>query len=209
MMEVILKIQIPDSWIKTITDKYDTPIKFLDCMPVGESGGRGLIEINATEKEINELIEDIKKQEHICKVDISPSPAGGVLGSVVTKKCAACQALTGSNCFLTSAVTKSDGSVEWKLITGEKGSLLDLMTKLEATGCEVELKKCTQLTKRTQLTNRQEEIIRIAFEKGYFDMPKKITIEELAKIFKISASTLAEILQRGERKIILHYFNNF
>ena len=206
-MEVILKLKIPESWVDNISSKYDAPIKFLDCMPFGEAGGRGLIEINATEKEIDEIIEDIKRQEHICKVDISPSPDGGVLGSVVTKKCVACQALTGSNCFLTSAVTNRDGHVEWKLITGEKGSLLDLIDKLEGTGCEVELKKCTQLTKRAQLTKRQEEIIHIAFEKGYFDMPKKITIEELAKIFQVSTSTLAEILQRGERKIILQYFN--
>ncbi len=206
-MEVILKIKIPESWVDNISSKYDTPIKFLDCMPFGEAGGRGLIEINATDKEIDEIIEDIKRQEHICKVNISPSPDGGVLGSVVTKKCVACQALTGSDCFLSSAQLKSDGLVEWKLITGEKSSLLDLIDKLEKTGCTVELKKVTHLKKRAQLTRRQEEIIRFAFEKGYFDMPKRITIDKLAKIFKISPSTLAEILQRGEKKIIMQFFN--
>ena len=207
MMEVILKIKIPESWIETISNKYDAPIRFLDCMPFGESGGRGLIEINATDKEIDKIIEDLKRQENICKVDISPSPDGGVLGSVVTKKCVACQALTGSNCFLTSAKAKSDGYVEWKLITGEKGSLLDLIKELEKTGCEVELKKSTHLTKRAQLTKRQEEIIRIAFEKGYYNVPKGITIDKLSKIFKVSSSTLAEILQRGEKKIIMQFFN--
>ena len=65
-------------------------------MPFGEAGGRGLIEINAMYKEVYEIIEDIKRQKHICKVDISSSPNGGVLGSVVTKKCVACQALTGA-----------------------------------------------------------------------------------------------------------------
>ena len=56
------------------------------------------------------------------------------------------------------------------------------------------------------LTKRQEEIIRAAFEKGYYDHPKKVTIKELAKLFDISPSTLAEILQRGERKIIWEHF---
>jgi len=206
-MEVILKIKVPEHWVNNIARKYDAPIKFLKCMPFGESGGRGLIEIDATDKEIDEIIKDIKRNENICSVDISPSPDGGVLGSIVTKKCVACQALTGSNCFLTSAKTKSDGHVEWKLITGEKGSLLDLIKKLEKTGCEVELKKSTPLTKRDQLTKRQKEIVRIAFEKGYFNLPKGITIDKLSKIFKVSPSTLAEILQRGEKKIITQYFN--
>ncbi len=202
-----MNLKVPESWVNSILNKYETPIKFLDCMPFGESGGRALIEINATDKEIDKIIEDIKRHEDICKVDISPSPDGGVLGSIITKKCVACQALSGSRCFLTSAISKSDGHVEWKLITGEKGSLIELIDKLEKTGCVVEVKKVTRLTKRAQLTQRQEDIIHIAFEKGYYDLPKKTTIDSLAKLFKVSPSTLAEILQRGERKIITQYFN--
>ena len=207
MMEVVLKIRIPESWMENIKNKYDARIKFLDCMPVGDSGGRGLIEIDATDTEIDKIVEDLKRNEQVCKVEISPSPDGGVLSSIVTKRCVACQALTGSDCFLTSALLKDDGQVEWKLITGEEGSLLQLITNLEESGCSVELKKSTRLLKRSQLTKRQEEIIHIAFEKGYYDIPKKITIDGLARSFKISPSTLAEILQRGEKKIMKQYFN--
>ncbi len=62
------------------------------------------------------------------------------------------------------------------------------------------------MSKKSLLTNRQEEIIRAAFEKGYYDYPKKITIEKLAKMFDIAPSTLGEIIQRGEKKIILERF---
>jgi predicted DNA binding protein len=71
----------------------------------------------------------------------------------------------------------------------------------------VELKSSTHLTKKSMLTNRQEEIIRAAFEKGYYDYPKKTTIKKLAKIFDISPSTLNEILQRGEKKVLRWFFN--
>ena len=188
MMEVVLKIKIPESWMNDIKNKYDASFKFLDCMPVGESGGRGLIEIDATDNEVDKIIEDLKRHEAVCKVDISPSPDGGILSSIVTKRCVACKALTGSDCFLTSALLKDDGQVEWNLITGEEGSqrLLGYYT------CKVK---------------RQEEIIQIALERGYYDIPKKITIDKLAKIFKVSPSTLAEILQRGEKKIMKQFFN--
>ena len=52
----------------------------------------------------------------------------------------------------------------------------------------------------------QEEIIQIALKSGYYDTPKKTTINKLAKSFGISPSTLAEILQRAEKKIIDKYF---
>lgn len=206
-MEVVLKIRMPDNWVKDVGKKYPTPIKFLKCMPYGDSGGRGLIEIDGAEDKINDIIEEIKDHPDVCRVDISPLKNGGILGSIVTNRCVACKAITGSDCFLTSASSLCDGRVEWKLITGGEGSLADLVDKLEAFGCEVELRSTTHLTKKTLLTSRQEEIVKAAFEKGYYDFPKKITIKELAKIFNISPSTLNEILQRGEKKVMRWYLN--
>lgn len=207
MMEVLLKIRMPDNWVKDVSKKFPTPIKFIECMPYGDSGGRGLIEINGKEDKIDAIIDEIKNHPDVCRVDISPLKDGGVLGSIITNKCVACKALTGSDCFLTTASSLGDGRVEWRIITGGEGSLSELVEKLEAYGCEVELKSTTHLSKKTMLTTRQEEIVRAAFEKGYYDYPKKITIKELANIFNISPSTLNEILQRGEKKIMRWYIN--
>jgi len=59
---------------------------------------------------------------------------------------------------------------------------------------------------RKELTGRQEEIIRIALDKGYFDCPKKTSIRELSRMFGISKSTLSEVLRLGQKKIIKSYF---
>jgi predicted DNA binding protein len=207
MREVVLKITMPDKWVKDITKKYSTSIKFKDCMPYGETGGRGLIEINDAREMTGAIIEEIKKHPDVCNVDISPLKEGGVFGSVVTDRCAACKALSGSDCFLTSASSHTDGRVEWRLITGGEGSLSALIENLEKNGCKVELMNSTVLTKTNALTSRQEAIICAAFEKGYYDYPKRITIKELAKIFDISPSTLGEILQRGEKKIVSEHLH--
>lgn len=203
-MEVVLKIQMPDSWVRDVGRKFHAPIKFIECMPYGNSGGRGLIKIDS--ENVREILEEIKRHPDVCRVDISTLKDGSVLSSVVTSRCVACRALTGSDCFLTSALSSGDGSVEWHLITGREGSLSKLLENLRAYGCEVELKSLTHLNRKTILTRRQEEIIRVAFEKGYYDCPKKITIKALAKIFDVSPSTLNEIIQRGERKIVWEYF---
>ncbi|HEY9246729.1 MAG TPA: helix-turn-helix domain-containing protein, partial [Candidatus Methanoperedens sp.] len=82
----------------------------------------------------------------------------------------------------------------------------DLIENLENNGCGVELKCTVHLSKKSLLTRRQEEIIRAAFENGYYDYPKKSTIGKLAKMFGISPSTLGETIQRSERKIISEHF---
>lgn len=208
MMDVELKIKIPDSWIEEISKKFTTPIKFIKCLPYGKNGGRGLIEIDAKSNlEIENIFKEIQKHPDVCRVDFSQIQNKDVLGSVTTKICAACHALTSSNCFLESAISDKEGFVNWKIITVSNSALRELIEKLENSGCIVEIKKISKLNKKNLLTKRQEEIIKLAYEKGYYDYPKKITLKELAKIFSITPSTLQEILQRGEKKIIYEHLN--
>ena len=47
----------------------------------------------------------------------------------------------------------------------------------------------------------------MAYQRGYYDFPKRIGVRELAEMFDISTATLSEILRRGQKKIIEHYFD--
>jgi predicted DNA binding protein len=69
-----------------------------------------------------------------------------------------------------------------------------------------DIKSKTYSDKKKLLTSKQEKIIKIAFEKGYYDYPKGITLRELSKILNISFSILNEILRRGQKKIIKEYY---
>jgi predicted DNA binding protein len=202
MKEVVLKLKVPDNWVKDITQRHPVPIKFLECKPFGEAGGRSLIEIDGDDQEVDEMVEEMRAHPDICKIDLFPCKDGRVLGTVTTSKCVACQLLTGSDCFLVNATSRSEGWVEWDLVSSTDEALSSLIRNLEETGCSVRILKKAKLDKNSLLTKRQEEIVRIAFELGYYDHPRKKTIRELSKVFGISASTLSEIMQRGERKII-------
>jgi len=206
MMEAVLEITMHNTWLKSISEETETKIKLLDCIPDKNFGGRLLFEIETKPENIDDVINKINAFQQICKIEISPYGKGGYLGSMVTNNCITCQALTGSNCFLTYAASLSSGKLEWHLIVGEEKSLLELIKFLEMKGCSVELKSKTYLNRKNMLTSKQEKIIKIAFEKGYYDYPKGITLRELSKIFKISFSTLNEILRRGEKKIIRNYY---
>lgn len=202
MIKASLRIRMPDTWIKDIGSRYPSPIKFMGCMPYGERGGRGLVEIEGDPVITDKLIEDIRRHPSVCKVEVSRFGDGKISGSIITNQCVACRALTGSECFLTHARSSKDGTVEWNLVTASNTTLGPLIEKLRDSGCGVEINSITRITGQDVVTRRQEEIIRTALERGYYDYPRKTTIRELAKVFGISPSTLGEILQRGERNII-------
>ncbi len=56
-----------------------------------------------------------------------------------------------------------------------------------------------------QLTYKQKEAIGAAVSHGYYDYPRKIRLEELAAIMKVSYSTFQEHLRKAEQKLLPYY----
>ncbi|HSV41933.1 MAG TPA: helix-turn-helix domain-containing protein [Methanomassiliicoccales archaeon] len=52
------------------------------------------------------------------------------------------------------------------------------------------------------ITDKQLDLIRLAYEEGYFDQPARITADRLAEKVGISRSTLAEHLRKAEYKLL-------
>jgi predicted DNA binding protein len=59
----------------------------------------------------------------------------------------------------------------------------------------------------SSLTDKQREALILAFTLGYFDTPRKISSEELAKKMGIVHSTLAVHLRRAERRLLSEVLN--
>lgn len=203
MMEVVLTLRIPDNWISGVAELLDRPIRFIQSVPDGAEGGRGLVELPGDAEAMSAAMEAIRAHPNVCRVEFVPLPEGGVLAEVVTSRCAACAALTGVDCFLISATSRPDGRVDWSVVTGGEGSLKELVDRLVASGCEVEVRRARRPERHRNLTRRQEEVLRLALDEGYYDRPKRVTIRDLARRAGVSPSTLQEVLQRAERKVML------
>ena len=59
----------------------------------------------------------------------------------------------------------------------------------------------------SRLTEKQQEAISLAFRLGYFDTPRKISVEELAAKLGLASSTLAVHLRRAERRLLADMLN--
>lgn len=52
------------------------------------------------------------------------------------------------------------------------------------------------------LTDQQYEALRIAYERGYFDIPRHASLEDIAAELEISASSVSERLRRAQTELI-------
>jgi len=55
------------------------------------------------------------------------------------------------------------------------------------------------------LTDRQEEVVRTAFDLGYYEVPRAASTADVASELDLDSSTVAEHLQRAERNVLAHH----
>jgi predicted DNA binding protein len=206
MMEAVISLKIPKNWMSEIPERHPVSIKVIERVPYSDRGVKDLVEISGPQDIMDEVLSDIRKNPLVSKLDTTVTEKGKVIGAVTTSRCDICRILTDSDVFLISAESKSGGKVEWTLVLSEKEVLKGIFDHLKSKSVEAELIKLTKIDDKESLTERQDKITHVAFERGYFDYPKRISLRELARMFEVSPSTLSEILRKGQRKIVLDYF---
>ena len=206
MLEAVISITPPHSWIRRIVSEFPAVIRVLDCRSLSDTAGvQELFEITSAPDLSEKIVDYLRQDSYVYDIDVVKADRGRVIGSLKTRKCTACKTFAEADCFLISALSKPDGRLEWAVL-GNDSMVKSLMKGLESQNVTGEVVRISKLEGERELTSRQENILQIALEKGYFEFPKKITLRQLAKALDISPATLTEILRRGQRRILQEHF---
>ncbi len=205
MLDAELLVRIPRNWMSEVTERFGLRMRIVDRKAYGAHGVQDLVELELGDAEPEEVLRTIRGNAFVARASLNPQDRGRALASVSTR-CMACHALATSSCFLVRANTRPDGLLDWELIADDRDAVSSLVGRLGKAGCEVTLGHLKEVEDEEALTRRQEEILRVAFERGYFDYPKRVSIRDLAAIFHVSISTISEILRKGQTKVFASYF---
>ena len=206
MIESVISLVPPNAWISSLIGQFDVEIKILNTLPHGKNGVQDLIELKLNGADLAQVKKSLEKMDGIELVELELVETDKAIGVVKCTECFGCRELLSTECFLVSANSKENGRLEYTIISSKNECLRQLMSKLEKANASPKLVKMKKLTKDEMLTDNQEKIVKMAYQRGYYDFPKRIGVKDLAKIFTISPATLSEILRRGQKKIIESYF---
>jgi len=204
VIEAVLECPQPHKWIRLAAERYGASIEILDSKILAGGIVEHLFELQVDPGTMEDLMEMIQGDRDVIDVDFMRSKAGHVYGSVSSKRCTVCKQVAKSKCFLSSLVVGTQGQPHWTVLGG-KDSYKELVDGLERSKIPYHLRLLKELHESELLTSRQEEVLSIAFDCGYFDFPKRIGLKGLALRTGVKESTLAEILRRGQRKIVHDY----
>ena len=106
-------------------------------------------------------------------------------------------------------VQKTDGTEIWEMASWSKEPLQQILERLpKEFRIKIKSIKQTKLSEiflphiMPKLSDKQKEVIQLAVKKGYFDFPRKINLDGLAKEMKISKQTLQQHLRIAEKKLV-------
>lgn len=106
-------------------------------------------------------------------------------------------------------VTKARGTPdawEFELLAGNQSTLAAFQTACNERAIPIEIQTIFQsgptTVDRVGLTEKQREILQVAYERGYFRVPRGVTVTELGEEFGISPQAASKRLRRGLSAVV-------
>ena len=203
MLLTKIKISSKDNIISRLSSDLDAHIEIVRCKANVSHGGTSILRIESglgtTAEDIRNWFKAVDGCSVVSIVSVSP---GKHLATVRNARCGLCKSFEGSDCFLESGCSTKNEAVIWRIFTPNNTALKGMIERLRQEDCDVELLSVKKVSSTFELTKVQDEAIRQAFSLGYYDIPKRITLDELASRSGISKATLNIILRRGQKKIL-------
>jgi len=125
---------------------------------------------------------------------------------ILSGGCSICKPLEKNGCIVIEGYMSEDGYSSLSFISPSEVTTQKIFKSYRDEGLEFNVNYRRGFAKASGLTERQEQVIYLAYRLGYFDYPRRISLKELGRILGIKESTLSEILRRALKNIVSQYF---
>lgn len=202
--------------IVSVRDEDGSALGLADFVDVFREGGLGEVEVVSCEGsrgvvrvEVDDAVDEDRLDESPGvtwweRIDRTGSGTAYLLGFDVEDRPNTVDACD-ENLVRCGAIDVNDGDFTFD-VAGSQEAIADTVAEYEATGANVRLEALRDFDPRDDpldaLTARQREVVRVAFEVGYFDVPRSASTAEVAAELDLDASTVSEHLQRAEHNLL-------
>ena len=121
--------------------------------------------------------------------------------------CEVCNTILNHDAFLVNGKSMPDNVITYSFMVPTFEAYQGIINDLKTAGHDVKILKVGKFEPQIGvLTENQEKIFWLALKSGFFNYPRQIGIAELAAKLGISPATLSEIIRRGTRRLLEHYY---
>lgn len=161
------------------------------------------------EKNKKDFIKDLKKSERLVNLEVNEDFFIGTIKEPIFSK-----TLYNKNIIhLAPALIDENGKETINISCFEKKQLSKAIETLEKAFStkvyyiqEKKIKNISIVKQAPELTEKQKQAMSLAIKNGYYEYPRKTSIEKLAKLSGLSFSTFHAHLRKAEQKLLPFFF---
>jgi hypothetical protein len=204
MPQARLLVDLPDGpWIADVSREFpDAGFRVLTAVP-GESAGFALVRVTA--RDVDAVLSAMEAHEALASASVMAREDGAVTVRLETDAPLLLLAAKRSGLPIEMPLDIEDG-VATVEVTGEHERVAEMGRRLSDLGLRYEVERVRQRVDPARLlTDRQRELLLAAVDLGYYDVPRRATLTEVAEHVGIAKSTCSETLQRVERTVVREF----
>ena len=113
-------------------------------------------------------------------------------------------ALVKTELLISYPVTIKNSEIRVNILS-ERHKIDEFLKELESKKIGYSIKSIGYYSDSPLLTEKQNEILTLALKYGYFNIPRGLSLSDLAEKVGVSPSALSEMLRRINKKLATHY----
>lgn len=207
IVQIKLSIEIPqDKWLATFNRRYpELNFHILSNFLIGENSGITSFQIRGSS--VKQFISDFKEKLVKDSSQILFEGEDLVILNVKEVDPWILNTLVKTELLISYPVLVKEGKIRMEAITN-RSKVDRFLTQLKKKDINAKIERIGYYYKSTLLTQRQNEIISLAYQNGFFNIPRSVSLSEFADDLNISKSALSETLRRIFKKLAKNYLSS-
>lgn len=126
---------------------------------------------------------------------------------VESHSCASCKFFSRNNVVVLSTKSIDSKRILYRILIQNQTKLKILERNLEEEGLKPVV-LATEYENQSLLTEREKEVVHMAYRHGYYDPQRGVSMTEVAQMMNVSTPSLSDVLRRGTKKMVKTYVEN-
>ncbi len=204
VVQVIFSFTIPDKrWLYLFSSKF-TELDFgiLSLLPLSKRRGNCLLQVKGIN--FSAFLHDFReyyKEDQYVILNEAPS---SLLINVKMANPWFLQTIIDTDLILHYPIRIKSGAITIELIA-ERNKIDQMFTRFDKKNVNYTIIHIGHYSSSPILTPRQEIILQRLLEDGYYEIPRRKSLSTFAKEFKISPTSLSEMIRRISRNLARYY----
>ena len=207
-MEAVIEVEHAGCYTSDLTRRLGVSFTVLSGHTTPE-GSLGLWELSGPDAVLPRAVEELRAHPYIRRADVLQRRPGSWILETLDTEAEVSNALIGAGLVFLPPVVIADGTETYRVFALERKQIdraVRALSRRNRVTVRSMRERVVTASPLAGLTPKQRETLEAAWREGWYERPRRVDQEKLAKKLKVSRPSLTERLARAEANVMRALF---